>query len=199
LTETQQDAVGVGAAVLQSLAHRLGDEVGRMVAVQLQDADELPHPPPIGPFLPQMGQQLLVDGGPGGPPAPNGPGVVEGAGSSEDGWRRPRPSTGSRCGRDRPSAPGSGGPGRQGLNTGWSRTPPARLLLPVPPLQDPLNGHRQVVVEDPPGDPAEVVEGADVAEEESLLLLGREGHREQPTRVAQPLGAPSAPEKGPVF
>ena len=81
LPQAKLDTIEVTTTVFQSLAHHLRDAVGRVILVELQDANELPHPAAIGPLLPQMGQQSFVDRGPALPPATDWLGVVERTGS----------------------------------------------------------------------------------------------------------------------
>src|SRR5712692_8118203 len=49
-----------------------------------------------------------------------------------------------------------------------------------------LDGSSQIVVTDAMGNPAKMLEGADVRVQEAFLSLRRKGHRERPARVAEP-------------
>jgi hypothetical protein len=53
LAQAELDAIGVSTAMRQGLLYRLGHQVGRVVAMELQDADELPYASSIGPLSPQ--------------------------------------------------------------------------------------------------------------------------------------------------
>ena len=65
------------------------------------------------------------------------------------------------------------------------------------PAQDPHHRRFEVVVPDPAGHPAEVLERADVTLQERLLGLVAERHVKRPTRVGQPHHEHPAPSRPP--